>query len=503
MRAALVLGICVLALVSSGHSASPIEQDEIDLAIRELREGGDVKRGDLVRNLIELKCRHADQDTKLQSLESLIKLGAAVLSTRDRSIDTDARLGIWPAFDAQAHGSKYPIFAGTNPDAITEPNVREAYRKALSTHQETLVRFNEEKRKTEIATESLLAAKRLMEQMNSQQAMTRVKQALASLADDHWISEFARRTIFSPAPIEPNSGKSGLGPMNRISILENANYRLRRHMLTAMLTAGCIAGLWRVTGPGQQASDPAIDAHPQGRATYEFGVALERTIRGRIGKPGTAVKTILGGYPTQSSVAVEVPNLPLGEHGTVMFIVRVCESENEAEKHFDSGYMSSKVVVPKNQRGWDRLALSHIGLVGRSERIAIAIYFNPCDPPGYGWAAGFADFVLSALDECRGRPINKAVRTIEPQSVGPLGQFGDGMVWFATEPASPAAISSQPSSATDRKPQNTASAAVSSTQSDSSATEAPRSRWLWMVLAAAIMCVIAFVIWSAKSHGSA
>ncbi|MEQ1934554.1 MAG: hypothetical protein ABL962_11880, partial [Fimbriimonadaceae bacterium] len=46
-------------------AAPPIEQSEIEQAITDLQGGSDLARADLVRNLIELGNRRADEDTKI------------------------------------------------------------------------------------------------------------------------------------------------------------------------------------------------------------------------------------------------------------------------------------------------------------------------------------------------------------------------------------------------------------------------------------------------------
>jgi hypothetical protein len=184
----------------------PIDGSEIEQAITNLQSGGDLARADLVRNLIELGNRRADEPSKIQSIDSLIRLGAAVLSTRNRSVDTDAKIGIWPAFDAVAHGAKFPIFAGTDPASITDASLRKTYESALTQHKETLAVFSQEKQKDAMASESFAACKRLLDEIKSPRAVEQVKQSLAKLANDPWLADRITASIFPPeSKAEPTS----------------------------------------------------------------------------------------------------------------------------------------------------------------------------------------------------------------------------------------------------------------------------------------------------------
>ncbi len=179
----------MLLMSTSAVEATPaISQADIEQAIIDLQAGSDLARADLVCNLIELGNRRADEVAKIQSLDSLIRLGAAVLKTRDRSIDTNAKVGIWPTFDALAHRAKFPIFAGTDPASITDANLRRAYEGALTRHKETLARFSTEKQKDEAASEAIAACKRLLTEMNTPKAEEQVRRSLAKLADDPWLA---------------------------------------------------------------------------------------------------------------------------------------------------------------------------------------------------------------------------------------------------------------------------------------------------------------------------
>lgn len=195
-------------------AAPLIDASEIEQAITSLQNGGDLGRADLVRNLIELENRHADEPSKIQSLDSLIRIGAAVLSTRNRSVDTKAKIGIWPAFDALAHGAKFPIFAGTDPASITDARLRKAYEVALTQHKETLAVFSQEKQKDAVASESFAACKRLLDEIKSPRAVEQVKQSLAKLANDPWLADSITTSIFPPeSKAEPTSSDQ-LKPAN-------------------------------------------------------------------------------------------------------------------------------------------------------------------------------------------------------------------------------------------------------------------------------------------------
>ena len=202
-----------LKISSSVEAASPIDQAEIEQAITDLKAGSDLARADLVRNLIELGNRRADEAAKIQSLDSFIRLGAAVLKTRDRSIDTNAKVGIWPAFDALSHGAKFPVFAGTDPASITDANLRKAYEDALNRHKETLASFSKERQKDEAASEALTACKRLLMEMNTPKADEQVKQSLAKLADDPWLAARVTAAIYPPE--ESRSSKAMPTPDGR------------------------------------------------------------------------------------------------------------------------------------------------------------------------------------------------------------------------------------------------------------------------------------------------
>jgi len=191
---------CMLLMSTSAVEATPaISQADIEQAIIDLQAGSDLARADLVCNLIELGTRRADEVAKIQSLDSLIRLGAAVLKTRDRSIDTNAKVGIWPTFDALAHGAKFPIFVGTDPASITDANLRRAYEGALTRHKETLARFSTEKQKDEAASEALAACKRLLTEMNTPKAEEQVRRSLAKLADDPWLAARVTTALYPPA----------------------------------------------------------------------------------------------------------------------------------------------------------------------------------------------------------------------------------------------------------------------------------------------------------------
>ena len=197
----------LLTTPSSADAASPIGQADIEQAITDLQAGSDLARADLVRNLIELGNRRADEATRIQSLDSFIRLGAAVLKTRDRSIDTNAKVGIWPTFDALAHGAKFPVFAGTDPASITDANLRKAYEDALTRHKETLASFSKERQKDEAASEALAACKRLLMEINAPKADERVKQSLAKLADDPWLAARVTAALYPPAESKPEEAQ--------------------------------------------------------------------------------------------------------------------------------------------------------------------------------------------------------------------------------------------------------------------------------------------------------
>jgi hypothetical protein len=212
----LFLASCAMLLETPLQiKAAPlIDASEVEQAITNLQNGGDLARSDLVRNLIELENRHADEPSKIRSLDSLIRLGAAVLSTRNRSVDTKSKIGIWPAFDALAYGAKFPIFAGTDPASITDARLRKAYEVALTKHKETLAVFSQEKQKDAVASESFAACKRLLNEIKSPRAVEQVKQSLAKLANDPWLADSITASIFPPeSKAEPTSSDQ-LKPAN-------------------------------------------------------------------------------------------------------------------------------------------------------------------------------------------------------------------------------------------------------------------------------------------------
>lgn len=195
----LIASPCVLRTFA--QDASPFGQEALDRAFADLRAGNLSGAGN-IRALIELRCARAEDEVKLQGLESLIQLAAAVLATRDRTIDTTVNLGLWPEFDAQAYGHKLPIFAGTNPDTIEDAKVRDALKIALSKRLDAVTKLSGEKDKVEAVEGFLLAAKNLMEQINSPEAVARVNQVLSKLSADPWIGDIARRGIFPSQPAD-------------------------------------------------------------------------------------------------------------------------------------------------------------------------------------------------------------------------------------------------------------------------------------------------------------
>ncbi len=195
------IGIAICAawyacIVSPLIGASPIDQVETDQAIEQVRQGGNLARADLVRNLIELKSRNASGVSKLGCLQDLIRLGAAVLETRDVAIDTNANVSAWPNFDARAFGAEQPVFAGTNPESIQDAKVREAYKRALISHHETLAKYSAERKKTEVADEALRASRKLMLELGTEDAKEHARRTLSGLTARLWITEHINRTLF-------------------------------------------------------------------------------------------------------------------------------------------------------------------------------------------------------------------------------------------------------------------------------------------------------------------
>ncbi len=183
------------------HAAdSTVLPSDTHEAIEQVRKGGNLSRARLTRAVIELQCKNASYEVKLEGLEALIQIGAAVLETRNFAIDISSNIGRLPEFDALALGAKYQFYPGMDYEAIEEPKIREAYKDALAKHQFRLALVSPELDKNECALEILRAAKHFLNDLNSERAVEHAKLAISKLTSQVSVTTIVSDFIFPPTP---------------------------------------------------------------------------------------------------------------------------------------------------------------------------------------------------------------------------------------------------------------------------------------------------------------
>ncbi len=151
----------------------------------------------------------ANDETKLKGIAQALLLAEAILETRDRAVSLEERVAIHPDFDGRPYGGETP-FAGSDPAAIADPVLRQAYEKAIADNQVKLQRFVTELKKMAKAHYALDWITRIIAAGRDPAALWQATtDAVRALEADDWIKQTMLARLFpdteAPPPTPPAS----------------------------------------------------------------------------------------------------------------------------------------------------------------------------------------------------------------------------------------------------------------------------------------------------------
>lgn len=174
---------------------------EATMAMKNVERDG---LSDVGRSLwvIELLCRDAPTDVRLDGMAAFIRIGGAVLARRDRSVDPTRVIATWPTFDAVAMGAKHPVFAGASPESIADPRIRVAYERALADHHAESVKVVTERKKVRVARDAFCEARIIMRAVGTEDAKKRARSAIQDLPSSALVAEAMAMMFPADVPSE-------------------------------------------------------------------------------------------------------------------------------------------------------------------------------------------------------------------------------------------------------------------------------------------------------------
>lgn len=133
--------------------------------------------------------RDGPEANKLRGIKQALEQAASIYRTRDMSVPTDRVIGLWPDFDGTELGGK-PIFAGADPQSITDAQIRAAYEQALVDHGKLLSQLPIELHKLQEGDVCASEALRILQTSpNSASLMEAVANQITSMPEAPWIKE--------------------------------------------------------------------------------------------------------------------------------------------------------------------------------------------------------------------------------------------------------------------------------------------------------------------------
>lgn len=188
-NASWMLRLVAISFIGAGMASAQLSPDELHTLITRHKDGADPHEIALAMSGIERALREGTEAAKLLGTLQAIDLAATIYRTHDTTVPTNRSVGRWPDFDATKFGGK-PIFAGSDPKAITNPKVRAAYQEALAKHELLLTGVAEEMHKLEEGDYCARMAFRVIESSANRIALRdAVEKHIASTQDAKWIRE--------------------------------------------------------------------------------------------------------------------------------------------------------------------------------------------------------------------------------------------------------------------------------------------------------------------------
>ncbi len=172
---------------------------------------------------VERSLREGSEAAKLPGTLQAIDLAATIYRTHDTTVPTDRSVGRWPDFDATKFGGK-PIFAGTDPKAITDPKLKVAYEQALASHEKLLTRVAAEMHKLEEGDYCARVALRVIESSANRPVLSEaVKKHIASMQDAPWIRERLTQIVLPkpPSKEQPSTPNGSTEPASALQSRPN------------------------------------------------------------------------------------------------------------------------------------------------------------------------------------------------------------------------------------------------------------------------------------------
>lgn len=196
-----MLQMFAISFICAGVASAQLAPDDVNTLITRHQDGADPHEIALAMSGVERALREGSEATKLPGTLQAIDLAAMIYRTHDTTVPTDRSVGRWPDFDATKFGEK-PIFLGSDPTKyFTNPEAIEAYKQALTKHEQLLTRVAVEMHKLEEGDYCARVALRVIESSANRPVLSEaVKKHIASIQDAPWIRERLTQIVLPKPP---------------------------------------------------------------------------------------------------------------------------------------------------------------------------------------------------------------------------------------------------------------------------------------------------------------
>jgi hypothetical protein len=197
------VAVLLLMLICACRLNAQLSTEDMNTLLARQKKEANPHELSVAMSGIENDLREGPEANKLPGILQALKLAAFIYRTRDVSVPIERMIGRWPDFDATKLGGK-PIFAGTDPQSITDPRVRATYEQALADHEKFLGRVSVEMYKLQEGDYCAGAALRVVESSANPAVLKEaVAKQIASLPDAPWIRERLTRVVL---PVTSSKG---------------------------------------------------------------------------------------------------------------------------------------------------------------------------------------------------------------------------------------------------------------------------------------------------------
>ena len=218
-----MLWLVVMSFISAGMASAQLSSNDLKALLMRQSDGANPHEIALAMSGVERSLREGSEAAKLPGTLQAIDLAATIYRTHDTTVPTDRSVGRWPDFDATKFGGK-PIFAGTDPKAITDPKLKVAYEQALASHEKLLTRVAAEMHKLEEGDYCARVALRVIESSANRPVLSEaVKKHIASMQDAPWIRERLTQIVLPkpPSKEQPSTPNGSTEPASALQSRPN------------------------------------------------------------------------------------------------------------------------------------------------------------------------------------------------------------------------------------------------------------------------------------------